>query len=171
MSLNDGTLVERSLAGDRNAFSALVARHLPWVCAVLAAHIEAEYIEDLASTVFQRAWRSLGSLRDRDRFAANLFELLQRELAAMRAALPQSWRIPQPPHADEWMEPETQMQMAFLSLGSEDRALLAMIQEARIGYDSASSIFGLSRSQFERRLLSTRKRFFHALQQRKEGAR
>src|SRR5688500_13678405 len=67
----DGELVDRSRAGDREAFGQLVERHQALVFAVaLAATRERTRAEDVAQEAFVSAWRELGKLREHERFGA-----------------------------------------------------------------------------------------------------
>lgn len=68
-SLDDASLVTRSLAGDRDAFGAIVNRYQSLVCALAySATGSRGHSEDLAQEVFLAAWRNLGSLQDPTRF-------------------------------------------------------------------------------------------------------
>lgn len=68
-TISDASLVQAVLAGEKNRFDELVARHLPSVYAVLLArtgnHADAE---DLAQETFLNAYRALPRLRDVERF-------------------------------------------------------------------------------------------------------
>jgi len=73
----DGALVRRVLAGDTDAFAGLVARHrdrgLRFAASMLGDPSEAE---EALQDAFVRAYRSLGSCREPDRFGAWLLQIL-----------------------------------------------------------------------------------------------
>ena len=61
----DETLVQRSLAGDRSAFGAIVSRYQSLVAAIAYSAIGSlSRSEDLAQETFIEAWRQLASLRE-----------------------------------------------------------------------------------------------------------
>ncbi len=65
-ALEDAPLIERSLAGDREAFGQLVERYQGLICALAySACGDLSRSEDIAQETFVTAWRRLGSLRDR----------------------------------------------------------------------------------------------------------
>src|SRR5690242_11117096 len=67
----DADLVARSLAGNREAFAQIVARHQSVVCAVTyAACGDLHQSEDLAQETFVAAWKSLGALKDPEHLRA-----------------------------------------------------------------------------------------------------
>jgi RNA polymerase sigma-70 factor (ECF subfamily) len=72
-------LVVRARAGDRDAFSKLVAQSLGRLTAVARLILRDEYAaQDAAQEAFIEAWRSLRGLRDPDRFDAWMRRLLVR---------------------------------------------------------------------------------------------
>lgn len=71
---SDASLVELSLAGDRDAFGRIVARYQSSICALAySACGNVARSEDLAQEVFLAAWRELGTLREPGRFKAWLY--------------------------------------------------------------------------------------------------
>ena len=70
----DTSLVELSLAGDREAFGQIVARYQSPICALAySACGNVARSEDLAQEIFITAWRRLGSLQEPARFKAWLY--------------------------------------------------------------------------------------------------
>lgn len=68
-STSDMELAERTQAGDRGAFAALVGRHQAAVCAVAYAVVgDIGRSEDVAQEAFLAAWKQLGELRDLAKF-------------------------------------------------------------------------------------------------------
>jgi len=71
---SDASLVELSLAGDRDAFGRIVARYQSSICALAySACGNVGRSEDIAQDIFITAWRRLGSLREPARFRAWLY--------------------------------------------------------------------------------------------------
>jgi RNA polymerase sigma factor (sigma-70 family) len=72
--LSDTSLVELSLAGDRDAFGRIVARYQSPICALAySACGNVGRSEDIAQEVFITAWRRLGTLQEPARFRAWLY--------------------------------------------------------------------------------------------------
>ncbi|HEY7529747.1 MAG TPA: sigma-70 family RNA polymerase sigma factor [Gemmatimonadota bacterium] len=90
---DDAQLVERSRAGDRDAFGALVRRHLPAAHAVaLAVTGESADADDVCQDAFVAALAKLDECRNPDRFGAWLRQIVRnraRDLQRVRAARPQ----------------------------------------------------------------------------------
>jgi RNA polymerase sigma-70 factor, ECF subfamily len=58
---SDDELVQAAAGGDDAAFSELMQRHRPWVCALMCAFVhDPEQAEDLAQEAFCRVWRHAG---------------------------------------------------------------------------------------------------------------
>ena len=71
---SDTSLVELSLAGDRDAFGRIVARYQSSICALAySACGNVGRSEDIAQEIFITAWRRLGSLQEPARFKAWLY--------------------------------------------------------------------------------------------------
>lgn len=103
---SDATLVERARAGDREAFDALVRRHLPAVYRMLHRRIgNHEDAEDLAQECFVRAWGALAFYRADAPFGAWLFRVAlhlahdQRRSHARRGAREEAFARSRPTHA------------------------------------------------------------------------
>lgn len=70
MTLDDEHLIAKILAGQEEFFEVLVRRHLPMVQSIaLARMANASEVDDITQEVFLKAFRSLSSLRQRDRIA------------------------------------------------------------------------------------------------------
>jgi RNA polymerase sigma-70 factor (ECF subfamily) len=68
---SDADLVRAVLGGERAAYAALYDRHAPLIRAICHdATRDLNHAQDLAQEVFLKAGRSLGELREPDRFAA-----------------------------------------------------------------------------------------------------
>ncbi|HKW29609.1 MAG TPA: sigma-70 family RNA polymerase sigma factor, partial [Verrucomicrobiae bacterium] len=71
---SDVSLVELSLAGDRDAFGRIVARYQSSICALAYSTCgNVGRSEDIAQEIFITAWRRLGSLQEPARFRAWLY--------------------------------------------------------------------------------------------------
>lgn len=77
MGMTDAELVQRSRAGDSEAFSALVARHHA-ACWRFAYHMLGERADadDVVQDAFWRAYQALGRYDERDQFRGWLFRIL-----------------------------------------------------------------------------------------------
>src|SRR5689334_13080753 len=77
MTASDAAIVQQVLRGETEAFGVLVAHHQER-CTRLALHITGsrEDAEDAVQETFLRAYRSLASYQERDRFSAWLVRIL-----------------------------------------------------------------------------------------------
>ncbi|NCC94808.1 MAG: sigma-70 family RNA polymerase sigma factor, partial [Opitutae bacterium] len=64
----DKTDVHRVLAGETDAFSGLLARHRDHVLSIVRRHVPPDQVQETAQDVFVRAFQSLGTFRQMDRF-------------------------------------------------------------------------------------------------------
>lgn len=72
----DRALVARALAGDEQAFAALVERYgQPILSLCFASTLDAAEAEDLSQEIFVSAWRNLGRFRGESSFSTWLFAL------------------------------------------------------------------------------------------------
>jgi RNA polymerase sigma-70 factor (ECF subfamily) len=97
----DAALVRRVLAGDAEAFGALVARHHER-CLRIAAHLVGDRTdaEDAVQEALLRAYRHLARYEERERFGAWLTRILVNQCRTARARA----RRPLPPDV-AWAEP------------------------------------------------------------------
>ena len=76
MAKDDTSLVERSKAGDREAFGELVERYGRMISVLVFQKVgRRDEAEDIVQDVFFRAFGAIGSLRDPTRFAGWLYRL------------------------------------------------------------------------------------------------
>lgn len=75
--LSDALVIRTVLAGDANAFALLVERHHAR-CLRVATHLlgDGDDAEDVVQEAFVRAYRHLGSYRERDKFGAWLLRIV-----------------------------------------------------------------------------------------------
>src|SRR5450631_547412 len=68
LTVDDASLVARSLAGSRDAFGRIVSRYQSLICSVAySATGSISHSEDLAQETFLAAWKDLRSLREPER--------------------------------------------------------------------------------------------------------
>lgn len=70
IKIEDATIIERVLEGDINAFERLMVKYEKAVVNQVRFHVPANAIQETVQEVFIRAYRSLGSCRNRERFSA-----------------------------------------------------------------------------------------------------
>lgn len=76
-AMTDVALVAAARCGDQQAFAELVTRYQrPLMSRALRLTRQIEDADDLVQETFLRAWRSLGSFREDDRFGGWLFRIL-----------------------------------------------------------------------------------------------
>ncbi len=102
-ALSDKALINRILSGDRECFSALVDRYLPMVYSVAYAHTGNHAdAEDVAQEALISAYRSLDTLRQRNRFGGWLATIARNAAHRLGARRGREERI-----AEEQGEPES----------------------------------------------------------------
>ncbi len=122
---SDAELVARSLNGDREAFSQIVARYQTLICSLAySAMGNLGQTEDLAQETFITAWRHLGHLREPAKLRAWLCGIVRNRV---RKSLHQEGR--EPVHIAEPLEevPESASQEALPSeqtISKEEEAIL-----------------------------------------------
>lgn len=82
--VSDRELVERVLAGERDAYALLVDRHAPMIHRFLAGRgMRGADLDDAAQDVFVRVYQKLGDLREPEKFGGYLMTAAARRLADM----------------------------------------------------------------------------------------
>ena len=78
MDCTDAELVAQSLAGNRDAFGAIVARHQSLLCSLAySATGSLNQSEDLAQETFVAAWKQLAGLREPEKLRSWLCQILR----------------------------------------------------------------------------------------------
>lgn len=151
-------LVEAARKGDRDAFAALVSRHLPRVVAVCAARVgRGPDLDDVAQETFLRAWANIRSLADPDRFGAWLYGI----------ALRTCWehfktRRPKPMEEEpavEFRPPDDEparLWEALQSLPELYRETLLLFYVDRRSYQEIADALGVTRAAVNQRLTRAR---------------
>src|SRR5437879_2515257 len=96
----DAELVARSLAGDRTAFSDIVARYQTLICSLTySATGDVSRSEDLAQETFVAGWKRLKTLRDPERLRSWLCGIARN---LINNSIRKNFR--EPPHEAEPLE-------------------------------------------------------------------
>ncbi len=126
----ESSLIERSRAGDSEAFGCLVGQYQSLVCAVTYSLCgDVSRSEELAQETFVTAWKQLGKLEEPRKFKAWLcgiarnltrsaFRSAQRDASSKAASLEEASAIPTPepePDAEAMMEDESALVWNALS--------------------------------------------------------
>jgi RNA polymerase sigma-70 factor (ECF subfamily) len=160
----DSALVLRVLDGDGDAFGVLVARHHAR-CLRLAIHVlgSREDAEDAVQETFLRAYRSLGTYEDRDRFGGWLARILVNQC---RTALTRRTRSAETVADWEWaaapdgvtehpadraaLREELQRALAALDPAQREAVVLKFADD--MTYDEISAVTGASVSALKMRV-------------------
>ena len=83
MRVNDATLIQRTLEGDQNAFTALVNRYQKWVHTLVWRKIGDFHIaEEITQDVFLKVYNKLGTLKPPEHFPGWLYVITTRHCIA-----------------------------------------------------------------------------------------
>lgn len=99
--LEDAEVIRRVLGGEINAFEALVRKHGAFVHCVVAGHVPADRVDDVAQDVFVSAYRTLASYSGK-----SAFKWWLKKIAVRRCC-------------DFWRERERQRETPFSQLSDE----------------------------------------------------
>jgi RNA polymerase sigma-70 factor, ECF subfamily len=164
MSELDAELVERTLSGDRPAFEALIAAHLPRAQAVAWATLgNRSAVDDVVQDAFLRAYERLGQLTDPSTFPAWLATIVRNEAASWhrrvsrrrQVALTENTPSPPPDSGDEASD-HSQLRQALSRLSADYREILTLKYEAGCSYDKIAETLGTSVANVEKRLYRAR---------------
>jgi RNA polymerase sigma-70 factor, ECF subfamily len=164
LATSDATLVRRVLAGDRDAFTHLVDRHHER-CLRVAVQLlgSPDDAEDVVQEALLRAYRHLGSYRERDRFSAWLARIVVNQCRT-RVAHEARWapleQLPVSAEAcdaavEASLDADTQRQLVSAALAQlpfdQREAVVLRFTEAR-SYDEMASITGVGVSALKMRV-------------------
>ena len=165
--------VEAAIAGDDDAFEALVTARLPrtyrMALAILGSEADAR---DAVQEAWVSAWRHLGSLRDPARFDAWLDQIvvntcrvgLRKRGRVREIALGETFDIQAPqPGPDEISEREA-LQRAFNRLSIEQRTLLVLHHLERRSVATIAEVLGIPEGTAKSRLHTARAALERALE-------
>jgi RNA polymerase sigma-70 factor (ECF subfamily) len=179
-SSDEGQLVERSQAGDREAFQELIRRHADRLYAVVLRFVaDADEAEEVTQEAFLRAWRNIGRFERRSRFFTWLYRIGINEAKRRVASQP-----PDPvvslddepiPEAPDWSEaPETKLRQhdlrrvledAIRALPIEYRAPIVLRDVEGLSTQEAAEVMELGEAAFKSRLHRARLAVRRALDQ------
>ena len=166
--LSDASLVQRVLGGDPDAFGVLVDRHHAR-CLRVATHLlgSQDDAEDVVQEAFVRAYRHLGSYRERERFPAWVLRIVVnqcRTRAAREARYASRDSVPEALEADAWQCPpdgerlvdaDAQRRLlprALQTLAPEQREALVLRFADDLSYDDMAALTGAGVSALKMRV-------------------
>lgn len=173
--MTDAQLVEEARVGESDSFDLLVERHkgalFNYLCYL--THSEAR-ADDLLQETFIRAYRSLRTLRDTERFRAwlfriglNTFKSHYRRWAAHRAEpLPEDWSDgagDSPEDALEQTETQLMVRDALAKLPDDARAILVLREMEGLSYEEIAVALGISLGTVKSRIARARERLAELL--------
>jgi RNA polymerase sigma-70 factor (ECF subfamily) len=169
----DRDLVRRTRAGESRAFGCLVGRYQKPVynVALRISHNPTD-AEDIAQTVFLKAFRKLGSFDDEQRFFSWLYRIAINEsinFARRRRDHDELEREPatQQDSPEETLvqkDVEEQVGIALMHLKPEDRAIVCLKHFQGFSYQEIGYILDISDKTVKSRLFSARQRLKDVLQ-------
>ncbi len=157
-------LVERAMAGDREAFTELAGRSIAQLHAVARLILRDEgRAQDATQEALVAAWRQLSALRDPDRFDAWLRRMLvracyreagrdQRHRWTQVRLLPMTGDAPDPAEA---LADQDELERAFARLTPEQRALVVLHFYVGLPLHETSEILGIPVGTVKSRLHRT----------------
>lgn len=165
---SDSQVVRRVLAGDVEAFSLLVDRHHAQ-CLRVATHLlgDGDDAEDAVQEAFVRAYRHLGSYRERDRFGAWLLRVVVNRCRT-NAARDRRWSGPDSRSLDSLASAEfghddaveaieraarhDELALALSRLGPTQREAIVLRFSDELSYDEMATITGVGVSALKMRV-------------------
>lgn len=168
---DDATLVERSAAGDADAFEVLVGRYHRVLFSV-ALRMLGDYDDasDATQAALIKAYEKLGSFDPRYRFFSWIYRILLNEcLNARRSRKPHEEVTPElavggsPLDALEATERRRRVQAALLSLPVEYRVVVVLRHFGSLSYDEIAAILNIPAKTVKSRLYTARQRLLELL--------
>jgi RNA polymerase sigma factor (sigma-70 family) len=171
MSDADADLVERARSGDRSAFEALVAEHLPRLRAIALSVVhQPATADDVVQEAFLKAWTRLGQLSDAKGFPAWIARIARNEAITVlrRGQHQRAVELAEAEHAAPVQEdpPDPRLaalREAMLGLKAEYREILALRYEANLDYVAMGMTLGISSANVEKRLYRARQALLAAM--------
>lgn len=188
----DRSLVERTIAGDKNAFRTLVERYQSRAHAIALGVVgNYEDAEDIAQEAFVKAYRNLASFRGQSSFYTWLYRIIfnlsidlsrkayrRSELSMEDTATLDSVahsankdsgtylsRVAGPEEHIRKVEIRSQFRKALSELSPEHRAVIMLREIEGLSYAEISQVIGCSKGTVMSRLHHARKRLQHALRE------
>lgn len=162
---SDRDIVRAVLAGDRNAFGPLVARHRRAAIVCALAFVGSEDAEDIAQDAFVRAYARLATCRDHDRFLPWLLAIVRhlalnhRRAAGRRPvdALPDDVAAPGA-GADAVLGHRQRLRSAFGVLSPVEREVLLLADLEQLSHRDIARRTGVSVFMSRRHLSAARRK-------------
>jgi RNA polymerase sigma-70 factor (ECF subfamily) len=161
-------LVERSQAGDREAFEELVRRHADRLYAVVVRFVaDGEEAQDVTQEAFLRAWRSIGRFRGHSQFFTWLYRIGINEAKRRAGRRPPAHLLSSldddpVPEAPDWSEaPQLRLEQSDLrkvlerairGLPMRYRATVILRDVEGLSTREAAEVMELSEAAFKSRL-------------------
>lgn len=180
MAVEDSTLVEEVLRGNRSAYAELYDRYAPVVRAICYdATRDLSQAQDLSQDVFLRAYSRLGQLRDHSRFAAWLVGIARMACREWRRRQMRDRHkyvglSPAEPTADGQPSDDGRLdglRRAMAALPERERLALHVFYLQGQSADAVRQILGLSSSGAYRLLDRARQRLHNLLADKQENER
>ncbi len=165
--MDDETLVQRCLAGDREAFADIVSRYeRPLYNVALRTLGDAEDARDATQNAFVKAWVNLGQFDQSRRLFSWLYRIALNEslnrLRARRRQEPLDERLVDGGRApDEGAlqhERRRQLELAMAQLSDGYREVLVLRHWMQLSYDEIADAIGIPPKTVKSRLFSARTR-------------
>ena len=176
MTASDAAIVRQVLDGNPEAFGVLVARHQER-CTRLALHITGsrEDAEDAVQETFLRAYRSLASYQERDRFSAWLVRILVNQCRTTLAKRRRHAEVPDwdwaavpgdvEEHPAERAALREELERALATLEPEQREAVVLKFADELTYDEIATATGASVSALKMRVQRACRRLRALLQE------
>jgi RNA polymerase sigma-70 factor, ECF subfamily len=160
---DDAAVVSRCLAGERNAYEAIVARYQRALFNVALRMLgNYEDARDATQTAFVKAYEHLDGFDPQQRFFNWIFRIVKNEclnvVRARRPSTPVSLDIPAGRGADpvEARERHQAVQSALLTLSNEYREVVVLRHFTDLSYDEIAATLGIAPSTVKSRLYTAR---------------
>jgi len=160
---DDAAVVARCLAGEHNAYEAIVSRYQKGLFNVALRMLgNYEDARDATQTAFIKAYEHLDSFNPEQRFFNWLFRILKNEclnsLRGRRAAEPVSVGLAATNRADpvEERERHQAVQSALLTLSVEHREVVVLRHFTDLSYDEIAATLGIPAKTVKSRLYTAR---------------
>ena len=161
-------LVERSVAGDQQAFEALIGMYWRRAEAVAAAVVNGDQaaVDDVVQEAFVKAYEKLATLHETHRFAPWLMRIVRNEAVTW---LRKHAKV-KSQHIDESVAGQTDDQdmetdpwvgllpQALENMRKADREIIYLKYQAQLDYQQLSESLGISLPAVEKRLYRARRR-------------
>jgi RNA polymerase sigma-70 factor (ECF subfamily) len=177
----DEELVQRSIAGSRDAFGLLVLRHARMVRAICMSRIGSQEVDDAVQEVFLRVFRGLPRLQATASFVAYLGQVarnycIDRLRTAQKqkpVSLDEVELDPADRRVDEAAESARAERLALLRreiarLPESQRECLLLFYFEEMSYAQMAEALGLTEAAVNQRLSRARQQLRHTLAERRE---